>query len=246
MRVVVWNENVHERRPGRAAEVYPEGIHATVAAALRRELGSAADVRTATLDDPEHGLSADVLDATDVLLWWGHLAHDRVADDVAAAVQRRVLDGMGLVALHSAHLAKPFRLLMGTSCNLRWREADDRELVWVVDPGHPVAEGLPAVVPIERHEMYGEHFDIPPPDDLVFISSFTGGEVFRSGCGFRRGKGRVFYFGPGHETYPVYHDPLVQRILGNAVRWVRPGATALTENRASLNSPTGWFEDARG
>ena len=176
----------------------------------------------------------------------GHavVAHDDVPDALAAAVQRRVLDGMGLLALHSAHLSKPFRLLMGTSCNLRWREAQDRELVWVVDPGHPVADGLPAVIPIAEHEMYGEHFDIPPPDDLVLISSFSGGEVFRSGCGFRRGKGRIFYLGPGHETYPVYHDPLIQRLLVNAVRWVAPGTPAATEGRASLNAPLGWFERA--
>ncbi|MGL6280067.1 MAG: ThuA domain-containing protein, partial [Gaiella sp.] len=200
-RVLVWNEHVHERRPGRPAELYPDGIHVAIAGALREVPGL--EVATATLADPELGLDAAALAATDVLVWWGHLAHDAVPDEVAERVRRRVLEGMGLVVLHSAHHAKPFRLLMGTSCNLRWREGDDRELVWVVDPGHPIAEGLPAVIPLEAHEMYGELFDIPAPDELVLISSFSGGEVFRSGCCFRRGRGRIFYFGPGHETYPV-------------------------------------------
>ena len=116
---------------------------------------------------------------------------------------------MGLIVLHSAHLSKIFRRLMGTRCNLRWREADDRELVWTVAPQHPIAAGVPHPIVIPKHEMYGEYFDIPPPDELVFVSSFTGGEVFRSGCCFRRGKGRVFYFSPGHETYPIYHDPVI-------------------------------------
>lgn len=239
--VVVWNENVHEHRGGVPAALYSDGIHTAIADGLRAMMGDEATVRTATLDEPDHGLPDAVLDEVDVLVWWGHLAHDDVPDALAARVQQRVLDGMGLVVLHSAHYSKPFRLLMGTSCGLRWREADDRELVWTVNPGHPIAAGVPAVIPLERHEMYGEFFDIPAPDELVFISSFSGGEVFRSGCCFRRGKGKVFYFSPGHETYPVYHDPTIQRVLANAVRW------AFSEEISSFSidvehAETGWFD----
>lgn len=237
MNVVVWNEHVHERRPGRPAELYPEGIHGAIASGLRTV---GIEATSATLADPEHGLPPERLDATDVLVWWGHLAHEDVPDELAARVQRRVLEGMGLVVLHSAHHSKPFRLLMGTTCNLRWREADDRELVWVVDPAHPIAEGLPAVIELAEHEMYGEFFDIPAPDELVFVSSFSGGEVFRSGCCFRRGKGRIFYLGPGHETYPVYHDRLIQRVLANAVRWAHNPQPAAVEIDV-VNALPGWF-----
>jgi trehalose utilization protein len=212
-RVTVWNEHRNER----GGAVYPEGIHATIAAALREHR---LDVTTATLQDAGHGL--DGLDDTDVLVWWGHSAHDEVPDEAAERVQRRVLAGMGLVVLHSGHHSKPFRLLMGTSCDLQWREADDRELVWTVAPGHPIASGVPSPIVIPAQEMYGEHFDIPAPDELVFVSSFSGGEVFRSGCCFRRGRGRIFYFGPGHETFPVYHQFEVQRVIANAARWAAP------------------------
>ena len=241
MNIVVWNEYVHERGTGVPAELYPDGIHGAIAAGLRGSLGASAVVRTATLDESDQGLSAAVLDAADVLVWWGHLAHDDVSDELAARVQQRVLDGMGLIALHSAHYSKPFRLLMGSSCSLRWREADDRELVWTVSPGHPIAAGVPAVISLERHEMYGEFFDIPAPDELVFISSFSGGEVFRSGCCFNRGRGRVFYFSPGHETYPIFHDPTIQRVIANAVGWACAGEPSGAQTGIH-ESPTGWFD----
>ncbi len=240
MRVTVWNEHIHEREDEAVRALYPHGIHEAVADGVREHLGGNAAVATATLDDHGHGLES--LDETDVLVWWGHLGHDLVPDEAATRVQQRVLDGMGFVALHSAHLSKPFVRLMGTSCNLRWREADDRELVWTVSPSHPIAIGVPPVFPIPRQEMYGEYFDIPPPDELVFISSFTGGEVFRSGCCFRRGQGRIFYFGPGHETYPVYHQPEVQRVIANAVLWAHSGDRSPLYRGESVNSPTGWFE----
>jgi trehalose utilization protein len=241
MRVVVWNEYLHEARNPAVAALYPQGIHAAIAEGLRAGLPEAA-VTTATLEMPEHGLSESLLAATDVLLWWGHLAHHRVEDAIVERVYGRVMAGMGLVVLHSAHLSKPFRRLMGTSCNLRWREADDRELLWTVAPGHPIAAGVPHPLVIPRHEMYGEFFDVPPPDELVFISSFSGGEAFRSGCCFRRGLGRVFYFSPGHETYPVYHQPEIRRVLCNAVRWACPASETPIDNTRSIESPAGWFE----
>jgi trehalose utilization protein len=219
LRVTVWNENVHEREEEHVRAHYPDGIHGAIAAGLSASLGDAVVVRTATLDEPEHGLPDDVLAETDVLTWWGHQAHADVADEVAARVQASVLGGMGLLALHSAHYSKVFTRLLGTSCSLRWRNDGERELVWTVDPAHPVAAGVPQPIVIDAHEMYGEHFDIPAPDELVFISSFAGGEVFRGGCCFKRGAGRIFYFSPGDQDYPIYHHPDVQRVIANAVQW---------------------------
>lgn len=219
LRVTVWNEYRHERQSDKVRSIYPDGMHAVIAAALGEH---GLTVRTATLDEPEHGLTQDVLDQTDVLTWWGHIAHDDVSDEVVARVQARVLDGMGLVVLHSGHFSKIFKRLMGTSCDLKWRESNDRERLWIVAPGHPITEGLGEYIDIEHEEMYGEHFDVPPPETLVFVSWFSGGEVFRSGSCYTRGRGKIFYFRPGHETLPTYHHPEVQRVIANAARWAAP------------------------
>ncbi|SNZ17030.1 Trehalose utilization protein [Natronoarchaeum philippinense] len=214
--VTVWNEYVHEREHEAVADLYPDGIHGAIADAL----GDAGfETQTATLDDEEHGLTEEVLDETDVLTWWGHAAHDEVEEHVAERVKQHVLDGMGLLVLHSAHLSKPFRKLMGTSCGLKWREAAETERLWVTNPAHPIADGIDDYFEVPEAEMYGEHFDVPEPDSLVFTSWFEGGEVFRSGCCYHRGQGRVFYFRPGHETYPVYHQEEVQHVLANACEW---------------------------
>lgn len=217
IRVTVWNEYRHERTDAKIAQVYPQGIHGAIAGYLRRLPGL--EVRTATQDEPEHGLSDQVLASTDVLTWWGHMAHQEVSEAVVDKVQARVWDGMGLILLHSAHFSKIFKRLMGTTCNLRWREAGERERLWVIDRAHPIAEGLGEYFEIPHAEMYGEPFDIPQPDELVFISWFQGGEVFRSGCCFHRSRGKIFYFRPGHETYPIYHQAEVLKVIGNAVRW---------------------------
>jgi len=219
IRVTVWNEFVAEKENPKSKEVYPNGMHSVIADFLKREGFS---VRTATFEEPEHGLTEQVLMETDVLIWWGHVVHDKVSDVVVDRVYKRVLEGMGLIALHSGHLSKIFRRLMGTSCRLKWREDGKKERIWVVAPWHPIAEGLGDYFEIERTEMYGEPFDIPPPDELVFISWFKGGEVFRSGCCFYRGMGKIFYFRPGHETYPIYYDPNVQKVIINAVKWAAP------------------------
>lgn len=219
LRVTIWNEYRHERSNERVKIHYPAGIHAVIASFLNNA-GYA--VQTATLDEPEHGLSNVVLDATDVLIWWGHMAHGAVADDIVERVHRRVLAGMGLIVLHSGHFSKIFRRLMGTTCDLKWRESNDHERIWVVAPGHPITEGLGDYFEIEREEMYGEPFDIPQPETLVFISWFSGGEVFRSGCCYMRGRGKIFYFRPGHETLPTYHHPKIQQVIINAVRWAAP------------------------
>jgi len=234
IRVTVWNEYRHERKNEQIAKIYPEGMHGAIAKHLAAQPGISA--RTATLDEPEHGLTADVLNNTDVLTWWGHMAHDQVKDDVVERVKERVLAGMGLIVLHSGHFSKIFRSLMGTACNLKWREAAEKERLWVVSQGHPIAEGFGEYFELPHTEMYGELFDIPQPDQLVFISWFEGGEVFRSGCCFNRGSGKIFYFRPGHETYPIYHDKNVLRVITNAVRWARPAGTPNREfgNRKPL------------
>src|SRR3954454_10749164 len=241
-RVTVWGENVHERRDESVRAIYPDGMHSVIAVGLEELLGDRVRVRTATLQEPEHGLTQDVLDDTDVLTWWGHAAHGEVQDAVVDRIQAAVLGGMGLLVLHSGHESKIFRRLLGTSCSLRWRNEGERELVWTVDPAHPIAAGVPQPIVIEAQEMYGEHFDIPAPDELVFVSSFAGGEVFRGGCCFRRGAGRLFYFSPGDQEYPVYHHLDVQRVLANAVEWVAPtpGVRAPGAPR-SEEGDAGWF-----
>jgi len=224
IRVTVWNEYRHETHNEQIKKIYPEGMHAAIAKHLGAQPGITA--KTATLDQPEHGLTEKLLAETDVLTWWGHMAHHEVKDEIVERVKTRVLDGMGLIVLHSGHFSKIFRSLMGTTCNLKWREAGEKERLWCVSLGHPIAEGLGEYIELPHTEMYGELFDIPQPDELVFVSWFEGGEVFRSGCCFVRGSGRIFYFRPGHETYPIYHDANVLRVITNAVRWAAPVAGA--------------------
>jgi trehalose utilization protein len=235
VKVTIWNEFLHEVENDEVRALYPEGIHEELARAFRERGGF--EVRTATLREPDHGLSAELLADTDVLLWWGHKAHHEVADATAAMVHEAVLSGMGLVVLHSGHMSKVFKRVLGTHGTLAWREADEKERLWNLRPDHPILEGVPDMVELEREEMYGERFDVPEPDDLLMISWFQGGEVFRSLCTWRRGLGRVVYFRPGHETYPTYFDPHVRRIVVQAAAWararVRRDASACT-NPAAL------------
>jgi trehalose utilization protein len=217
---LVWGEFRHEKKNPKVAALYPNGMHETIAAFLRQDKDLS--VSTAWLDQPEHGLTTSVLAETDVLIWWGHMAHGEVSDSVVARVRQRVLEGMGLIVLHSGHYAKIFKALMGTTCSLKWREATDKERIWNIAPHHPITAGIGEYFEIPAEEMYGEPFGIPTPDELIFISWFTGGEVFRSGATWQRGNGRVFYFRPGHETYPTYHLPQVQRVISNAVHWAKP------------------------
>ncbi len=235
IRVTVWNEFRHEKQSKEIADLYPDGIHGQVASFL----GATDDieVRTATLDEPENGLPDSVLENTDVLTWWGHMAHHEVLDDTVDRVQQRVLAGMGLIVMHSGHMSKIFRRLMGTNCTLKWREMGERERMWVVDPAHPIVEGVGQYIEIPHVEMYGEYFDIPQPDQVVFISWFQGGEVFRSGCCWHRGKGKVFYFRPGHETLPVYYHAGVQKVLTNAVRWAAPTKGPYPHTKDGPNYP---------
>ena len=217
--LTIWNEFRHEKKHEAVRKIYPDGLHRAIADHI------AADdlaIRCVSLDEPEQGLPDEVLNSTDVLMWWGHCAHNAVADELVERIRDRVIHGMGLIVLHSGHYSKIFRRMMGTECRLLWREVGEKERLWVVDPGHPIAAGLPATFVVPNSEMYGEYFDIPQDGHIVFMSWFEGGNVFRSGVAFQRDRGRIFYFSPGHESYPIYHDPNIIRVLDNAVRWAAP------------------------
>lgn len=235
IRALVWGENVHEKTNAHVHELYPDGMHQVIAHALNTSEQITAS--TATLQEPEHGLAQAVLDSTDVLLWWGHAAHGDVADEIVDRVQQRVWEGMGLVVLHSGHFSKIFKRLMGTPCSLTWREAGEKERVWVINRSHPIAAGLDPWFELPQSEMYGEPFVVPEPMETVFTSWYEGGEVFRSGLTWQRGAGRIFYFGPGHETYPIYHDKNIQQVLRNAVGWAANCAPAWKDIALAPNRP---------
>lgn len=217
VRALIWNEFRHERNKEAVKAIYPDGIHAALARGIA---GDGLEVRTATLDDPEQGITDEVLAASDVLLWWGHTAHKEVTYATVERVHRHVLGGLGLIVLHSGHESKVFKQILGTSGALKWREAAEREILWNLEPSHPILDGIGECIDLPHEEMYGERFDVPPPDETLMISWFAGGEVFRSLCTWRRGHGRVVYFRPGHETYPTYHNGEVLRVIANASRWV--------------------------
>ncbi len=235
IRVTVWNEGRHEKENKKIAELYPQGIHGAIAADL--EKSAELEVRTATLDDPDQGLPDAVLQTTDVLIWWGHRAHREVQDALVEKIQLRILSGMGLIVLHSGHYSKIFKRMMGTYCSLKWRDIGEKERLWNLAPGHPVTAGIGDYFEIPKEEMYGERFDIPEPDQLIFVSWFAGGEVFRSGCTWERGQGRIFYFRPGHESYPTYHDSNVLKVIGNAVRWAKPRVWMGTQDSPNVPKP---------
>lgn len=239
IKAIVWNEHIHERENQLVAKIYPEGIHGAIAAALNED--DAIIAETATLQEPEHGLSAERLATCDVLLWWGHAAHGDVSDEVVDRVIEAVWSGMGLIVLHSGHFAKVFKRLLGTPCSLTWREAGERERLWVTAPNHPITAGVPQSFELENEEMYGEPFAIPEPDQTLMIGWFQGGEVFRSGVTYTRGAGRIFYFQPGHETYPTYFDPMIRTVLRNGVRWAHNPAARLRDVTDAPNRPV---EDA--
>lgn len=219
VKVTVWNENIHEQTNQTVKEIYPKGIHGLLAQVIE---DNGFNVKTATLEEPSHGLSDKLLEETDVLLWWGHVAHEQVEDSIVEKIHQRVLDGMGIIVLHSGHFSKIFKRLMGTSCELKWRDIGEKEYLWVVDPTHPIAEGIDEKIILSQEEMYGEHFDIPSPDEVIFVGWFEGGEIFRSGVTYQRGKGKIFYFQPGHETFPTFHQKDIQQVIINAIKWAQP------------------------
>lgn len=218
VKVTIYNEFFHEKEEQKVADIYPEGIHMALKKGLE---GDEIQIRCVTLDTVSE-ITKELLDDTDVLIWWGHMCHHLVPDETANIVKDAVLRGMGAIFLHSGHHSKPFKLLMGTSCNLTWREDGDRELLWVVNPAHPIAQGIGRFVNIEHEESYGEPFGIPEPQQTVFIGGFEGGEVMRAGCCWRKENGKVFYFQPGHETYPIYYNEEILKIIKNAIHWAKP------------------------
>lgn len=219
IRVTVWNEYRHEKTDEEVKKIYPSGIHNQIASFLREM--EDIEIKTATLDEPEHGLTDEVLENTDVLIWWGHIAHDEVRDEIVEKVCRHVLNGMGLIVLHSGHLSKVFTRLMGTSGFLRARDKGSKVRLWKISPGHPIMNGVDDYIELEEEEMYGEYFDIPSPEEVLMISWYKTGEVFRSACCFQRGAGKIFFFQPGHETYPIFYYPQIQHIIKNAVKWAQ-------------------------
>ncbi len=234
IRVTVWNEFIHEREHEAVKKIYPDGMH-TVIAGFLKEAGF--DTKTATLDQAEHGLTEEVLNATDVLIWWAHIGHGKVQDEIVDRVQQRVLSGMGLIVLHSGHFSKIFKRVLGTNCSLKWREIAEKERLWNIEPGHPITEGIGDYIELPNTEMYGERFDIPTPDKLIFVSWFEGGEVFRSGCCWERGHGRIFYFRPGHETYPIYYNEEIRKVIVNACRWAAPRVSIDTQQAPHIKEP---------
>jgi trehalose utilization protein len=217
--VTIWNEFRHEKTNEIVKKLYPLGMHQAIADGISAD---DLNIRLAALDDPEHGLTEEVVNSTDVLLWWGHCHHGDVKDEIVKRVHKRVLEGMGLIVLHSGHFSKIFKALMGTNCSLKWREVGEKERIWNIEPSHPIAQGIGEYFELPHEEMYGERFDVPQDGKVIFISWFEGGEVFRSGIAFERGHGKVFYFCPGHETYPTYYDKNILKVIGNAVRWAKP------------------------
>ena len=223
IRVTLWNEFYHEKTEDDVKELYPDGLHAKIKEELEKMAPGEYDIKLADLEMPEHGLSEEVLNNTDVLVWWGHCVHDKVDDAIVTKVVDHVHRGMGFIALHSSHLSKPFVKLMGTPCTLRWRCEDEKGRVWKVDRTHPITKGIPDSFELKAEEMYGEPFLVPKPDDLLFVTWFEGGEIFRSGCTYTRGNGKIFYFQPGHETCPSYYNEHVIRVIKNAIDWANPG-----------------------
>ena len=215
MNIIIYNEGIHDKQDW-MKPIYPDGIHGAIKQGIKGEH----NITVVTLDNITD-ITRELLADTDVMIWWGHAAHHLVPDEISTVVTEAVQKGMGFIALHSAHMSKPLRQLLGTSCTLKWRD-DDSERIWVTAPAHPIAQGLPEHFELPEEEMYGEYFDIPKPDDVVFMGWFNGGEVFRSGVTFTRGLGKIFYFQPGHEAYPIYYNENIIKVINNAITWAKP------------------------
>ena len=226
--VVIWNEFRHEKTKDEVKALYPNGLHAYLKSVL--DVNEDMEISLAALDDPDQGLSDERLETIDVLVWWGHMAHGEVDDELVKKIQSRVYEGkMGFVALHSAHHSKPFRAIVGTNGNLSWGR-NQKEIVWNMMPSHPIAAGIPDHFTLACEELYSEPFYIPQPDALVFGGWFEDGHIMRSGACFIRGAGKVFYFQPGHETCRSFYNEYVQKIITNGVRWAAPSSLGFEIN----------------
>lgn len=275
VRVLIWDEQQPAQK-----QAYTNFLGNQIAVHLRAQPGFS--VSTARLDDPQQGLAPAVLDACDVLVWWGHVRNGAVTADTGKEIVRRIKSGqLSFIALHSAHWATPFveamneraredvlkplsaaeraravvietnlfqnfrtppkyterlspsaiyrrppqgpvevKLTLPNCCFPAYRGDGKPSVMRVLLPDHPIAKGVPAEFSIAQTEMYDEPFHVPTPDAVVLEEHWERGEWFRSGSLWNVGKGKVFYFRPGHETYPVYKDPNVLRVIENAVRWL--------------------------
>ncbi len=212
IRVRVWCEGTARKA------TYPDDVDG----ALGQYLGRMEDLRIARarLDDPNAGLSDAELDATDVVVWWGHLRHDDLPADRSRAIVDRVKAAkIGFVALHASCGSRPFRGLMGTTCEPGgWRDDGRPERIEFKAPDHPIARGVePFTIP--QSAMFAEPFEVPAPESVVFVSNWGPGETFRSGLTWTVGKGRVAYLRPGHDALPVFFHPSVRKVIANAARW---------------------------
>ncbi|MHB1460735.1 MAG: ThuA domain-containing protein [Armatimonadota bacterium] len=238
-RVLIWDENP----PHANKALYPNSIRGAIADGLQKmNTTDRLDIKVAHLDEPDQGCPQELLDETDVLLWWGHARHAEVDDAVVERIKDRVHHGgMGLIALHSAHYSKVFKSVMNCTGHLKggWREDNSPERIFVCASNHPIAYGLRDFT-LREEEMYGAPFDVPPAETIVLQSFYpAGGEYFPSGIcwtagdgidpdftsgpgrGVGKGEGiaRVFYFRPGHEGNPTYHNTAVRRVIYNATLW---------------------------
>ncbi|MDY3304381.1 MAG: ThuA domain-containing protein [Clostridia bacterium] len=222
--VLICNEFYHEQTEENVKKIYPNGIHGAISDFLGCD-----DIKVTTVTEydenlnlvPDYGITDEMLKETDVIMWWGHMRHGEVSDELVEKIHNQILCGMGAIFLHSAHHSKLFKKLQGTTCNLCWRE-EARERLWNIVPAHPIMRGIGDYFDIEKEEMYGERFEIPKPDELLMIGTYNTGEVFRSACTWQKLNGRVFYLQPGHESNPIYYIPEIQTIIRNAVRWAAP------------------------
>lgn len=224
MNITIFNEYHPNEHTGKAEKNYPGGIHIALKSIFESQ---EYDVVTATQEQACNGLTDEILDNTDVLLWWSKNWDNELLNSVADKVVSRIREGMGAVFLHSAKNSKPFLRLTGTTsatAPVSWKEPGESERLFVVSPAHPIAEGIPSGYVIPNEEPYCEYFDIPKPDDIVFLGGFGNGMCIRAGVTFTRGAGKIFFFQPGHDSFPVYNDKVIRRIILNAVNWAKPVA----------------------
>lgn len=215
-KVVVWSEGTAPKT------VYPYDVNTAIAEGLQPLKDW--QIITASITDPDQGLSDDLLNSTSVLIWWGHQKHGDVKDELVAKIVRRVKEGgMGFIATHSAHYSKPLKALLGTNCGWKYYTDDGARVDLIVkSPKHPIAKGVKNFT-VPKTERYGDPFEVPPAETVVFDGIYTlpngTKENAQQGMTWSVGKGRVFYFQPGHESYPIYFQEEIRHIFRNGVQW---------------------------
>ncbi|MEZ5042821.1 MAG: alpha/beta hydrolase fold domain-containing protein [Saprospiraceae bacterium] len=276
IKVVVWDE-----RQKKQQKAYPDFMGNHIADYLKKN--DLLRVYSVGLDDPEQGLSDEVLENCEVMIWWGHVRHPEISVATSKKLIERVKAGtLEMIFLHSAHWANPFVEAMNEvtrqrveakyatleaqvtiefvtppdslrfrvpklgemvkpaiyerkfpdgqlkvkvdmpTCIFPFYRADGKpSTVITLQPKHPIAKGIPSQFTIPATEMYDEPFHVPDPDEVIFEERWETGEWFRSGSLWNVGKGKVFYFRPGHETYKVYYEVMPLKIIENTVLWMK-------------------------